>query len=175
MLSHDASTERDSLIGEPIADLHLHLLDENLEPVAPGAEGEICVGGAGVAQGYLNRPELTAERFVEDPFSEDGTLYRSGDLARRREDGELVYLGRRDGQVKINGFRIEVAEVEAAILAQAGMQHVCVIAVANPPAAPGTGAGTRLAAYFAADQASACPHAAGLLPATAGAAAQRQR
>jgi amino acid adenylation domain-containing protein len=145
MLASDALNERDSLIGEAIADLQIHLLDEDLQPVPAGAEGEICVGGAGVAAGYLNRAELTAERFVADPFSPGGTLYRSGDLARRREDGELVYLGRRDGQVKINGFRIEVGEVEAAILAQPGVQQACVVAIAGE-------AGTRLAAYFVAAQ-----------------------
>ena len=101
--------EHESLIGEPIPGWNIKLIDD-----------EICVGGAGVARGYLGRPQLTAERFV------DG-LYHSGDLARRRPDGELVYLGRRDGQVKLNGFRIETGEIEAALLACAGTQQACVI------------------------------------------------
>ena len=114
--------ERESLLGEPIRDLRLELLDQALQPVALGAEGEICVSGGGVALGYLRRPELTAERFV------GGRLYRSGDMARRREDGELVYLGRHDGQVKISGFRIELGEVEAAMLACAGVKQACAVA-----------------------------------------------
>ena len=103
------ANERESLMGEPIPGWTIELIDD-----------EICVGGVGVARGYLGRPELTAERFV-------GGLYRSGDLARRRADGELVYLGRRDGQVKLNGFRIETGEVEAALLGCAGVQQACVI------------------------------------------------
>ena len=119
--------ERESLIGEPIADMQVYLLDEQLRPVSDGDEGEICVGGGGVALGYLNRPELTAERFVADPFAAGGRLYRSGDLARRRADGELVYLGRRDFQVKINGFRIELGEVEAAMALVDRVKQACVI------------------------------------------------
>lgn len=114
--------EHESLIGEPIRDLRLELLDDSLRAVAAGEEGEICISGGGVALGYLRRPELTAERFVESK------LYRSGDRARRRPDGELVYLGRRDGQVKIAGFRIETGEVEAALLRCAGVAQACVLA-----------------------------------------------
>ena len=90
------------------------------EPVPLGVPGEIYVGGAGVARGYLNRPELTAERFVPDRFSErpEARLYRSGDLARRLESGDLEYLGRIDQQVKIRGFRIELGEIEAALSQQ---------------------------------------------------------
>ena len=138
----DAEQERESLLGEPIPDMQVHLLDENLRAVADGEEGEICVGGGGVAQGYLNRPELTAQRFVQDPFTSIGKmLYRSGDMARRRADGELVYLGRRDGQVKVAGFRIELGEVEAALMQHAAVAQACVL----PKTAEG--AGTRLAAY----------------------------
>ncbi len=114
--------ERESLIGEPIRDLRLELLDESLQPVDAGCEGEICISGGGVALGYLRRPELTVERFV------GGRLYRSGDRARRRADGELVYLGRRDGQVKIAGFRIELGEVEATLLGCAGVARAGVVA-----------------------------------------------
>jgi amino acid adenylation domain-containing protein len=124
----DTQGEQDSLIGVPIPDLQIHLLNADLLPVRDGEVGEICVGGGGVAHGYLNRPELTSERFVPDPFGLPGAkLYRSGDLAKRRADGELVYLGRGDNQVKINGFRIELGEVEAAISDFPGMQQVCVI------------------------------------------------
>lgn len=139
----DAEGEQDSLIGVPIPDLQIHLLNSDLLPVPDGDVGEICVGGGGVAHGYLNRPDLTAERFVPDPFSPFGAkLYRSGDLARRRADGELVYLGRGDNQVKINGFRIELGEVEAALADYPGVQQMCVIVYSDDDGRQ------RLAAYF---------------------------
>ncbi|MET0399016.1 MAG: amino acid adenylation domain-containing protein, partial [Longimicrobiaceae bacterium] len=118
-----------SPIGVPIPDLALYVLDSRLEPVPIGVPGEIFVGGAGVARGYLNRPELTAERFIRDPFSADpaARLYRSGDLARRRADGELEYLGRADQQVKVRGFRIEPGEVEAALLELPGIRDAAVL------------------------------------------------
>ncbi len=125
ILQADIERETDSLIGEPIPDLQIHLLDETQQPVAPDEVGEMYIGGAGVALGYLHRPELTAERFLQGPFS-TGRLYRSGDLARRRSDGELVYLGRADRQVKINGFRVEPGEIESALLKFPGVQQVCV-------------------------------------------------
>jgi hypothetical protein len=141
----DAQHERESLIGEPIPDMQIHLLDAQLNPVRDGQEGEIFVGGGGVARGYLNRPELTVERFCDDPFGVSGArLYRSGDLARRREDGELIYLGRRDSQVKVNGFRIELGEIETAIVTHPAVVQACVIAHAEPGGSP------RLAAYFVA-------------------------
>jgi hypothetical protein len=141
----DAERERESLIGEPIPDMRIHLLDANLQPVREGQEGEICVGGAGVARGYLKRASLTAERFVNDPFGPPGArLYRSGDLARRRNDGELVYLGRRDSQVKINGFRIELGEIETAIVTHPAIVQACVIAHVE------AGGNPRLAAYYVA-------------------------
>jgi amino acid adenylation domain-containing protein len=143
----DALFERDSLLGEPIADLRIHLCRPDGQLVAEGEIGEICVAGAGVARGYLHRPELTAERFVpelvssSESNSDGGRMYRSGDLARRRRDGELVYLGRRDQQVKINGFRIELGEVEAALCSSPGVLQACV-----RPHQTGPGA-TQLAAY----------------------------
>ncbi len=118
-----------SRIGRPLPDLGLYLLDGNLEPVALGSPGEIVVGGAGVAMGYLNRPELTAERFVPDPFGSvaGARLYRSGDLARHRADGDLEVLGRIDRQVKVRGFRIELGEIEAALRQSAAVQEAVVL------------------------------------------------
>jgi amino acid adenylation domain-containing protein len=140
--------DRESLIGKPIPDMQVYLLDEQLRPVVDGEEGEICVGGGGVALGYLNRPELTEERFCADPARQDGSrLYRSGDLARRRADGELVYLGRRDFQVKINGFRIELGEVEAAIAQHPSVKQVTVVGEEN----------ARLVAYFSTAHGSELP------------------
>lgn len=108
---------RSSLIGIPIPDLSLYLLDHNRELVPIGVRGEIYVGGAGVARGYLDRPELTAERFISDPFSDQpgATLYKTGDEARLSATGELEFIGRNDQQVKIRGFRIELGEIEAAL------------------------------------------------------------
>ena len=142
----DVEAGRGSVIGKPIPDLYIRLLDERGEPVPVGVPGEIWVGGAGVANGYLNRPELTAGRFVTDPLdtSRSARLYRSGDLARRLPDGDLEYLGRIDSQVKIRGFRIELGEIEARLAECEGVSEVNVIARED-------GAGDkRLAAYYVA-------------------------
>ncbi len=106
-----------SLIGRPIPDLQVYLLDAYLQPVPIGISGEMYIGGAGVAQGYWRRNELTTARFIQHPFSQDPTarLYRTGDLARYLADGTLEYLGRIDTQVKIRGFRIELGEIEAVL------------------------------------------------------------
>jgi amino acid adenylation domain-containing protein len=117
-------------IGFPISGTTVHLLDEDLRPVAEGQAGELCTGGNGVARGYLGRPGLTAERFVPDPFAgaPGGRLYRTGDLARRRADGALDFLGRLDDQVKIRGFRVELGEVEAALRGLPEVQDAAVVA-----------------------------------------------
>lgn len=113
----DVEQGRGSPIGVPIPDLQVRVLDPEMRPVPVGGEGEIYVGGEGVAIGYLNRAELTAERFIPDPFcSYPGRrLYKSGDCARVLENGELEYLGRNDDQIKINGFRVETGDIEVAI------------------------------------------------------------
>jgi amino acid adenylation domain-containing protein len=131
----DAKLEVRSLIGFPIPDLRLYLLDDQMQPVSPGTVGEIYVGGAGVARGYLHRPELTSERFVADPFvGRPGALmYRSGDLARYIESGDIEYLGRGDMQVKIRGFRIELGEIEAALTEHSAVQQAVVLARKDSP------------------------------------------
>lgn len=122
-------------IGKPIANTQLYVLDENMRPVPPGVVGELFIGGAGVGVGYLNRPDLTAERFVPDRFSavSGARLYKSGDLARYRRDGTLEYLGRADDQVKIRGYRIELGEIEAALAAAPGVQSCAVVARDDEP------------------------------------------
>lgn len=113
----DVTDDKGSLIGVPIADLQLFLLDEQLQTVSPGSSGELYVAGPGLARGYLNRPELTAARFIANPFSSEpnARLYKTGDLASYDADGNLEYLGRIDQQVKIRGFRIELQEIESVL------------------------------------------------------------
>ncbi|MCK9816842.1 condensation domain-containing protein, partial [Pseudomonas sp. MAFF 302046] len=121
-----------SPIGEPIPDLSWYLLDADLNPVARGCTGELYVGRAGLARGYLNRGDLSATRFIPDPFGGDGgRLYRTGDLARYRADGVIEYIGRIDHQVKIRGFRIELGEIEARLLEQEGVREAVVLAQEN--------------------------------------------
>jgi non-ribosomal peptide synthetase-like protein len=112
-------------IGKAVPGYHIYLLDEQLSPVLAGSAGEICVGGPGVARGYLGRDDLTRDRFVSNPFAADGSssrLYRTGDLGRLDARGNIEFLGRADGQVKLRGFRVELGEVEAALLACEGVR-----------------------------------------------------
>ncbi|KQU89319.1 non-ribosomal peptide synthetase [Variovorax sp. Root318D1] len=132
-------------IGRPIDDTRTYVLDAELNLVPPGAAGELYLGGAGLARGYVRRAALTAERFVADPFDSEGggRLYRTGDLVRWNSEGQLDYLGRIDHQVKIRGFRIELGEIEAQLLAQPEAREAVVVA------SQGTG-GARLVAYISA-------------------------
>jgi natural product biosynthesis luciferase-like monooxygenase protein len=118
-------------IGHPIANTQLYVLDANREPVPPGVNGELYIGGAGVVRGYLHRPELTAERFVPDPFSAESNarMYRTGDLARFAPDGRVDFLGRLDHQVKIRGYRIELGEIESSLLEHPAVREAVVVAL----------------------------------------------
>ncbi len=124
----DCEKPGSSPIGRQIPDLQIHILDPQGQLVPIGASGEMYVGGAGVARAYLNRPELTAERFIADPFNPGKRLYRTGDVGRRLADGSIDYIGRIDFQVKIRGFRIELGEIEAALANCAGVRDAVVIA-----------------------------------------------
>jgi amino acid adenylation domain-containing protein len=130
----DLDQQGASPVGHPLADLRVYLLDADGRPVPVGVPGEICVGGAGVARGYFNRPRLTAQRFVPDPYGPPGSrLYRSGDLARRLADGSLEFLGRLDDQVKIRGFRIELGEIETSLAAHPDVRDVAVLVREDTP------------------------------------------
>lgn len=116
------------LIGHPIPNMQIHIVDDKLQKVPIGVIGELLIGGDGLAQGYHNRPELTAERFIEDPFG-DGKLYRTGDLGRYLADGTIEFIGRKDFQVKISGYRIELGEIESALLSADVVQEAVVIPI----------------------------------------------
>lgn len=117
-------------IGKPIANTQIHIVDKYLQLVPVGVTGELCIAGDGVGAGYLNRPELTAEKFIENPFGE-GKLYKTGDLAYWREDGNIAYVGRNDFQVKIRGLRIELGEIENAIQEMEGVSQAAVVVRKN--------------------------------------------
>jgi len=132
-------------IGRPIGNMRVYLLDAHLQPVPVGAPGEVHIAGVGLARGYLGQPGLTAERFIPDPFSEEpgGRLYRVGDVARHRNDGNLEFLGRVDQQVKIRGFRIELGEIEATLKTHPTVRDAVLVAAG----ANGSTSDRRLVAY----------------------------
>ena len=141
----EIASGRGSLIGKPLDDLSLYLLDTSLQPVPDGVVAELFVAGGGLARGYLNRPEITAERFIPNPFNPQERLYRTGDLASRLPSGEFRYHGRCDQQVKIRGFRIETGEIEFALLQHPQVREAVVI-VCEPE-----GHGPQLVAYVVED------------------------
>ncbi|GAA2931358.1 amino acid adenylation domain-containing protein [Streptomyces enissocaesilis] len=146
------------LIGRPMPGVRTHVLDSSLRPVPPGVHGELYLGGEGLAQGYAGRPDLTAERFVADPFGPPGSrMYRTGDLVRWTAEYELEFIGRTDSQVKIRGFRIELGEIEAVIGAVPGVrQTVVVVDETVPSSDDGVDSPRvrRLVAYVVAEQVS---------------------
>ena len=144
----DVNEAKGSVIGIPIPDMQVYVLDRYQQPVPIGVPGEIYIGGAGLSRGYLNRPELTTERFIPNPFSEKtgAYLYKSGDLARYLSNGDLEYLGRMDHQVKIRGFRIELGEIESVLAQHPAVKQSVVVTREDIPG------DKRLVAYVHLDQ-----------------------
>jgi amino acid adenylation domain-containing protein len=141
------------VIGSPVVNMKCYVLDQKLQLVPIGVIGEIYLGGLGVARGYVNRPDLTAERFIPDPFEKGECLYRTGDLGRWLENGQLEYIGRADFQLKVRGFRIELGEVETVLRRQPLVKEVVVSVQENLPGGPG------MIAYVVCEKGSAQPSA----------------
>ncbi|MGH9945854.1 MAG: amino acid adenylation domain-containing protein, partial [Pyrinomonadaceae bacterium] len=142
-ISNITSTDGPVFLGEPIANTQLYVLNDDMEPLPIGVAGELHIGGDGLARGYFNQPEMTAAKFVQDPFALDGKakIYKTGDLVRRREDGNIEFLGRIDHQVKVRGYRIELGEIESALLEHPAVENAVVAAREDSPG------NKRLAAY----------------------------
>ncbi|APH47821.1 non-ribosomal peptide synthetase [Bacillus amyloliquefaciens] len=136
--------EQRPVIGRPIANTGALVLDGAMQLVPPGASGELYITGKGLARGYLHRPQLTAEKFLSNPFSPDSLMYKTGDIVRRLPDGTIEFIGRADDQVKIRGYRIELKEVETVLLSVNGIQEAVVLAVSE-------GGLPELCAYYKAD------------------------
>jgi natural product biosynthesis luciferase-like monooxygenase protein/FkbM family methyltransferase len=153
-------------LGRPLANTRLYVLDPRGLPVPVGVPGELFIAGDGVAQSYWQRPDLTAERFLPDPFSPQPgrRMYRTGDIVRYRDDGRLQFVGRNDGQVKLRGFRIELGEIEAQLRNQPGVREAAVRVIA------GAGQEPRLLAYVASDRAQTEPHTESAVGSSAGSA-----
>ncbi|MBW1781886.1 MAG: amino acid adenylation domain-containing protein, partial [Deltaproteobacteria bacterium] len=134
-ISPENELHENTPIGRPVQNMQVYLLDEAGQQVPEGSSGELCIGGVGVAVGYLNRPDLTAERFIRDPFSSKNgaKLYRTGDLARLMPDGNMEFLGRADFQVKFHGFRVELGEIEAHLRKYPAIREAVVLALEDIP------------------------------------------
>jgi amino acid adenylation domain-containing protein len=148
-ISHHDAQGTSIPIGRPIANTQVYLLDSENELVPVGVEGELCIAGDGLARGYLNQPDLTAEKFVPHPFSKESgaRIYKTGDLARYRPDSTIDFLGRLDGQVKISGYRIELGEIETVLMHHPGVKSAVVLARQDAPGEK------KLAAYIVAKSA----------------------
>jgi acyl-coenzyme A synthetase/AMP-(fatty) acid ligase len=144
-------------MGQPIDNVRVAILNESMEPVRNGQTGELYIGGAGLARGYVNQPELTARKFVADPWSGDpqARLYRTGDLVRRYSDGQIEFVGRIDEQIKIRGFRVEPCEIESALNAHPQVENSVAIAREDAP-------GERRLVAYVVPAADTAPNPAGL-------------